>query len=953
MNRIISLFVLTLVVAGLFAQIQTVTVDYDTPYQYEKRGNGLFVRAKVNLGRKVENYRATFNDSPVDAVSENDTLTLWLPLIGDQGILRIFDGSSTAPVAEQVFFPLIPRDWGYFQQGVIHIISSSHQDIAWMNTPDTCRHERIYDIINPAMKMMETDKGYAFGMEQTLNLMEFLDEFPERKGEVSKLYQEGRFTWGATFNQPYEGLESGEQLVRQTYFGRKWIKENLPGCDDKTAYNIDVPGRTLQMPQILAKSGIKNLFVSRMREGLCDWYSPDGSKVFTYSPGNYGWAILFWKFFDEGAVNAFNKLHERSVLWSDYFREHNIPPHYAVVYSVDASGPSNYSKVVDEWNRIVDLAEVPLPRLRHSTATAYFEAVNVPASKLEKISGERPNLWLYIHGPAHYEAITAKRAAGVLLPAAEMFTTFNCLLENRWDAYPKAAFDKAWMASIYPDHGWGGKNGHITDSIFKASLENARDTGERLLVDALTSLGEKVKTKKNAIIVFNDLAWTRTNIVSLEVDKAMTKNIEVVDPEGKNIPCQLSVRNGKHFLLFVAEDVPSIGYKTYYLSNAKQARNIPSEPVQMGNYCENKFYRMTLGDGGIEVLYDKELGQHVLNTTKFSGGDVLNVEYTGNGAGEFTQIHPVTPGNIQKTGNSKSQWRLVEAGPVFSIFESNCNMRNVDVIQQIKIYHTVKKIDFDVTLKDFDGTHNRQFRITLPLNMKQNTIHYDVPMGIVEVGRSEMKTIPGGWSWQGTYRQRPEEINPREVQNFISASDESFGVTMSSCVAVADWVDPSRESADYPVLQGILLSSHKSCHGLGNWYEQKGTHRYSFSVSTHRPGWENGYHFGVEANHPLRAVLKTAASGGMLPLQNSFVTVSDPFIHISTIKKCDNSRDMIIRLTEMSGKDKQLKILLPLPAKGLSRTNLIEVETESIPFQGQDFQTTIGHHAIETFKVKY
>ncbi len=951
MKKVINIFVLIFLVTGMFAQMQTVDIEYDSPYHYEKRGNGLCVRAKINPGRNLKNVKATFNNALIEAVPANDVLTLWLPLIGEQGVLKVFDGSSQ--VLEQVYFPLIPQDWGYFQQGVIHIISSSHQDIAWMNTPDSCRHERIYDIINPAMKMMETDKGYAFGMEQTLNLMEFLDEFPDRKNEVAKMYREGRFTWGATFNQPYEGLESGEQLVRQAYFGRKWIKENLPGCDDVTAYNIDVPGRTLQMPQILAKSGIKNLFISRMREGLYDWYSPDGSKIFTYTPGNYGWAIMIWKFFDDGAVNAFHKLHERSVLWSDYFRKHNIPPHYAVVISTDASGPSNYSKVVDEWNKIADMAGVPLPRLRHSTATAYFETVNVPASHMERISGERPDLWLYIHGPAHYQAISAKRAAGVTLPAAEMFTSFNCLLDNRWDTYPKASFDRAWMASIYPDHGWGGKNGNITDSIFKASLENARDTGEKLLGEALVSLAGKVKSKKNAIVVFNDLAWTRTNVVSLEVDKDIAANAAIVNPAGKETPCQLIRRDGKYFLTFIAEDVPSLGYKTYYLSKSKSSRNAPAELIRMGNYYENKFYQVTLGDGGIETLYDKEIKQNILNTTKFAGGDILHLGYTGNGAGEFTQIHPVTPGDIRMTSGQKSLWRLVETGPVFSLFENSCDMKNTVAVQQIKIYHSIKKIDFDIVLKDFDGAHNRQFRIALPLDMEQNAIHYEVPMGVVEVGRDEMKTIPGGWAWGGTYRQRPEEINPREIQNFISASSDRFGVTMSSCVAVADWVDPSREAAGYPVLQGILLSSHKSCHGLGNWYEQKGTHRYTFSILSHQPGWKNGYHFGVEANHPLRAVLKTTASNGPLPLQKSFVAVSDPFVNISTIKKCDNSQDMIIRLTEMAGKDTQVKISLPVAAKKLVKTSLIEEDLEILPIRGQDIQLPVGHHAIETYKFSW
>ena len=50
--------------------------------------------------------------------------------------------------------------------------------------------------------------------------------------------------------------------------------------------------------KILAKSGIGNLFISRFGEGYYRWNSPDGSGVFTYSPGNDGWATLRWKFFD-------------------------------------------------------------------------------------------------------------------------------------------------------------------------------------------------------------------------------------------------------------------------------------------------------------------------------------------------------------------------------------------------------------------------------------------------------------------------------------------------------------------------------------------------------------------------------------------------------------------------------------------------------------------------------
>ena len=145
-------------------------------------------------------------------------------------------------ILDQAFQTFIPADWGYFKNGVIHIIQSSHQDIAWMDTPEYCREDRINNIILPALDMMKQNKDFTFEMEQTMYLMEFLEEHPERKDELIQLYKEKRFTWGATYNQPYEGLSSGEQLIRQSYYGRKWVHENMPGCDDLVANNMDVPG---------------------------------------------------------------------------------------------------------------------------------------------------------------------------------------------------------------------------------------------------------------------------------------------------------------------------------------------------------------------------------------------------------------------------------------------------------------------------------------------------------------------------------------------------------------------------------------------------------------------------------------------------------------------------------------------------------------------------------------
>jgi alpha-mannosidase len=297
--------------------------------------------------------------------------------------------------------------------------------------------------------MAEKYPGFGFGMEQTLNLREILDEYPNYKDIIKEAYQKKIFSWGATFNQPYEGLLSNEQLVRELYLGRKWIQNEFNNqVDSRTAFNMDVPGRSEQFPQILSKSGVKYLVVSRMKDGFYNWYSPDGSHVLTYSPGNYGWASMFYKYFDQDAPTAMHKLNKVLKNWDTYYASRNIPPHYPVVISNDAAGPVYYQQVIEEWNKIASQSDFQLPKLRYSTAEDFLSSIDSPDAKFDSISGERPNLWLYIHGPAHYEAIKAKKQAGIHLPAAEMFATINCLLNKDFSSYPQSDFDSAWFKSI-------------------------------------------------------------------------------------------------------------------------------------------------------------------------------------------------------------------------------------------------------------------------------------------------------------------------------------------------------------------------------------------------------------------------------------------------------------------------------------------------------------------------
>ncbi len=846
-----------------------------------------------------------------------------------------------------------------FEKGsTLDIISSSHQDIAWMNSPQACMEYRDAQVITPALEMMRTNPAYCFTMENMLNLREYLERHPDRIDEIYRFTKEGRLEWGATFNQPYESLLSGEQLIRETYLGRKWLKKTFPGCDAKVHFNPDVPGRALQMQQILSKAGIPYMIISRYHEGYYRWLSPDESSVVAYSPGHYTNASTI---LSASPAKAAALIQQKLARWDAYYSQRRIPPEFPLLNSVDFSRPTDFGPLINFWNSGHATKDgSSISRMRYSSARQFFDGLTRTSPNFDRIMGERPNLWLYIHGPTHHWAISAQREAGVLLPAAEIFNTISSVLEKSFQQYPSKELGEAWMAAIYPDHGWGGKEGQVTDRLFRKKYESARDRGKALLDNSLGKIASQIKTapsKGLPVIVFNSLSWERTDPVVVEV-KSPLRNWRVQDGQGNIRPSQIlpplsGQDEGTTRLEFIAPAVPPLGYKTFYLVEDTSSVGY-SEVAQPADVYENKFYKVEFALGGLKAVFDKELGRNLLDTEKFLGFEVFTMQSVGNGAGEFGRVQQPTMEGFDKLSAHKPVWKFEsrESGPLKAVFKLKQSLSNCTIEEKVIIYNNLKKISCEVAILDWDGTPYREFRLALPVNAPGAQIAYEVPMGVVEVGKNEIPGTGGPAYGNLNYDEPCSEIRPREVQNFLSASGSDFGLTMSTSVAVNDYKDPTSNPVSYPVLQAVLLASRRSCHGEGNWYLQEGDHHYRFSIFSHAPGWQNGYRAGIQANAPPLVVVNPQSSGNAgLPEEKSFFSVSSPNVLISTIKKAEDDDSMVIRLYEVEGKDAEVDLNTFFPVAKSEHVNMIEEEGRPLPCQKNSLKLKVGHHSIETLKL--
>ncbi len=843
-------------------------------------------------------------------------------------------------------------------KGQIYLMNSSHQDIAWMDSPEKCVLERDTMLITPLIEQAKTNPDYRFDIEDALMIKEYIERHPDKKESIKHFFKEGKISCGTSYSQPYEEMYSGEALIRQFYFGRKWLKDEF-GYEANTYWNVDVPGRTLQMPQILKKSGSTYMMISRHEEGIFNWFSPDGSFVTTYSPGHYAKAYTpMHKNFYEAA----EYLATSSMVWGKYYSKSSPEIVVPLLSDWDMSPAKDYSHLINQWESISELTDekgqktdIILPRFKIVTAPKFFESFVAASDPLPAIQGERPALWLYIHGPGHQKALKASREGDILLPIAEKFASIDAMTDQSFNGYPINRLQNAWEAKIFPDHGWGGKNGQITDDLFRRKFEFARSEAKQILEIASRSISSKIITDQKKgipVVVFNSLSWERTDIVDFQVafNKSEALSVKVKDADGNNIPVQYevdkqfsdgSIQSAKVYL--IAKNIPSIGYQTYYIQASKEKAKSNMEPS-----LENEYYIIAFADGGLKSIYDKGLQKELVDASKFTAGEVFTMQSIGNGAGEFEMIQQPSMDGFDQTGNHSGDWDTKESGDIYCSWVKQSKLPHAVVEQKIILYHAIKRIDFEIALLNWEGELFREFRMALPLKMEEGQVAYEVPFGVVEVGKDEMEGAAGE-----RYNVPAKDLHPRGIGNWIGATDNSFGVTLSSSVAVADYIDPTDNPVSYPILQPVLLASRVSCHGEGNKYLQTGSHYYSFSLNSHQPGWENGFRSGKQANEKLFAVVNPAAyKSAFLPESQSFFGIESDNLVISTVKKAEDDNSIIVRVYDIEGKDTESVLKTSGTFITAIQTNLIEEPIKPVEINKSGPKLSIGHHEIETIKLK-
>ncbi len=877
---------------------------------------------------------------------------LWIPIVYEPGEMAFSMQHTGKPLFAAQKKEVEPYEKNYFDGGTFDILNMNHNDLGFQDTQFATADYRSRELIGPALDLMREHPEFTYSMESVEYLKEFLVRCPERRDEIAQRMREGRFSFGAGYVLNLPVHVGPEKLVRQFYYGRRWLLENFPGCDTRFYSNVDVPGMTYQLPQILKKSGIDYMIQGRFPWGFYYWEGLDGSVMPVFALRYTGSYRLLNPKNNTGWL-PFQNIRE------PYYREHNLPRTLLYDFNCDYLPPApSLIPFVEEQNRDMKalaghwnehFAEQPEkqitpPTLRFaSPEPALKEIFGNGELEIETIRGNWPLSWAYFDEPGHREGLLMGRLGHNRLLQAERINAW-LKVQDPVHTYPREELEKGWLANCWPDHGWGGNHGVVTDSINVASYRRSLEIGTHLADEAGAALAARMAPDAQGglpLLVYNASGWSRSDVVGGTLNYPPGwRGMALFDAQGAPVPYEVVSHDPAARLielLFEAREVPSLGYTTFYARPAAEFSENRTLAAGEREF-ENEFVKIRLSDSGIASLYDKVKKREVLNTEKFSGGELIQLTAPTQA---WDGPQTVTTEHFDRTARHETKLLRAYESPVRYLVEQETDFPDFTLRQRFILPKNAREAVVETDILNWAGVPNRELRVVFPMNLAADAkISYEVPFGTVEKERDGMdfSHLPAAPECQFRAElEAPSDLPFREAVNWIDASQGLYrgaGCLLASDVTLHTFRDVTDDPVPYPLMQHVLLSTRKSlAWNPENWFVQPGDHSYRMALYPHDGNWRYAYKEGMAFNQPLSLYAGPDHGSGAdaLPATQAFLEVAPGNLILSAVKQAEDGQGLFVRLYEAEGRYSKLRLKGFKPFVKASLTDMIEYDEKELP----------------------
>lgn len=774
----------------------------------------------------------------------------------------------------------------------VKMLGHTHIDIAWLWTLAQTR-EKAQRSFATVLELMRRYPEFKFFSSQPILYRMLKEECPYLYEELKERVKEGRWEpEGAMWVEADCNLSSGESLVRQILFGKRFFKEEF-GKESRILWLPDVFGYSAALPQILKKSGV-DYFVTakitwndtnRVPYDAFSWKGLDGTEVLTY--------FITTQDCTRNATQTgctyvgFAEPKHVAGTWKR-FSEKDKTDEVLMPYGWGDGGGGPSREFLENIRRM-NYGFAGCPKTEIGTATEFLKHFAETAGKDKKFPKWSGELYLEFHRGTYTSAANNKknnRRSEYLMECTEWLSVLGGIALGT--PYPAEMLERNWEVVLHNQFhdilpGSSIKEVYeVCDKEYAALFAEVGAMAEK----ALEKIASAVATD-GGYVVFNPQSFANSGYVETE--------------------------NG----LLYAENVPPKGYAVVKKSPACALE----KPCVSGKKLSNAFYELTFDEKyDLVSLFDKRCGREVLSAPAgLRAYEDYPYDYD---AWELSDYY------------RDKCWRVDDVQSVIEICEEErCRLEitrrfGKSVIREtISLYKRTARIDYDYDV-EWNSEHI-MLKSEFPVNINADYATYDVQFGAARRS-ANMNT-----SWDSA----EFEVC---AHKFADYSEYGYGVSlMSDC------------KYGYSVKNGVMSISLLKCATYPNPDSDKGRHTFRCSLLPHIGDYAAAdvVEAAYDLNIPMRAVYRSKQNG-VLPERYSLVEVKGRGVIVETVKRAEVGEDVILRAYEAFGGRVTAHIELGFDAERVCVTNLLEEEERELPLtDGRRFAAEFKPFEIVTFKI--
>ena len=566
---------------------------------------------------------------------------------------------------------------------ILSCIGHTHIDVAWRWTVQQSR-EKAQRSFATVINMMKRYKDYKF-MSSQPQLYDFVkQEDPELYAEIKKAVKDGRWeVEGAMWLEADTNLASGESLIRQIIFGKRFMKEEF-GVDSKILWLPDVFGYSAALPQIMQKCGVDKFFTTKMEwnesnkmpNDVFVWEGIDGSKVFTIFEPLYA-AELNPKF----AFDFDNK-----------FKNKSLTSHEIITFGFADGGGGPTYEMMENFERL-KYGIPSMPKAVMQTAGEFFYDVKKEFDKNTEELKVMPKWLGEMYLETHRGTLTSmaknkkyNRKSELLYMAAEASAVMAEIYCNK--PYPQKLFNEnieKILLNQFHDIIPGSSIKEVYD-VSDREYEEILKNGEKILDDSLTQITNSINCD-DGIFVYNPSPFERSEYIGFDGE------------------------------LYYADKIMPHGYRVIPKKAAKQE-------VGVSDFCiENDKIKVSFDENyNIVSVFDKEEEREVIEEGKKANRLVIYEDYPW--------IYDAW--DIAKYYNQK-KW-YIDAFETAEFLQNGIKItrkyQSSLITQEITLSKGSKRIDFK-TFVDWKEDHVL-LKTEFPVAIRNDEAVYDIQFGNIK-----------------------------------------------------------------------------------------------------------------------------------------------------------------------------------------------------------------------------